>query len=119
MNNLEKAYAEIKEQQAKMKPKSTEYFVGCQLRDILGELPEYAEIVLTDLLAKGMTVSDCEKKIREFARGNGGCCPPDEADRIIREFYGIPCGATIPAKEPNHEHGAAGKKAKITFADFL
>ena len=112
MNNLEKAYAEIKEQQAKMKPKSTEYFVGCQLRDILGELPEYAEIVLTDLLAKGMTVSDCEKKIREFARGNGGCCP------IIREFYGIPCGATTPAKEPNHEHGA-GKKAKITFADFL
>ena len=118
MNNLEKAYAEIKEQQAKMKPKSTEFFVGCQLRDILGEMPEYAEIVLTDLLAKGMTVSDCEKKIREFAKRNGGCCPPDEADRIIREFYGIPCGGPDQTKEPNREHGA-GKKAKITFADFL
>lgn len=42
---------------------------------------------------KGMTLEDCEKKINAWAdahkKGNKVCVPPNVADRIIREFYGI------------------------------
>lgn len=88
--------AEIKAQMEKVDEYSPAYTVGLQLMDILEELPEAAaEVVLADLRGKGMTIADCEKKIKAKAdeihkkRGGNVSIGPHVADKIIREFYGI------------------------------
>lgn len=118
MNCLWDAIDEIEVQQKKAAEYSPVWCVGEQLKDILRNTPAAAEIVLQDLRAQGMKLTDCEKKIEEFAskhrQGNKGCCPPSEADRIIREFYGI---------HSTESGGPGGKEAKpkkhIDLADFL
>lgn len=126
MTALEKAIEAITEQQSKMEKDSTPYFVGEQLKDILRSAPpSAAEIVLQDLGTKGMSVEDCEKKIVDYAskhrHGNQGCCPPTEADRIIREFYGIPMVGIDLANGPDFMAYAkpAQKQTKVSLADFL
>ena len=88
----EKCINLITEQQGTDK-NSPVYWIGEQLKDIINSTPGAAVIVAVDLENEGMKVSDCEKKIKAYADGHkSGSCgvvPPHEADRIIREFYGI------------------------------
>ena len=67
--------------------------VGEQLADIIRHDERAQEIVSRDLDQAGMSLADCEKKIKAFAdkhkTGNFACVIPSEAERIIREFYGI------------------------------
>ena len=84
---LQAAIEKITEQQPKNR--TAVWMVGEQLKDILRHEPHLAELVLQDLENKEMNISKCEGKIKEFAKKNGGCCIPMEADRIIREFYGL------------------------------
>lgn len=90
---LEKAVFAIEEQQSQLNKCSPEFCVGEHLKDILKNNKAAAEIVLQDLQQPGMGLKDCEKKIAEFAKknqsGNFGFCSPQEAERIICEFYGI------------------------------
>ncbi len=69
------------------------WMVGEQLADIIRHDPAAQEIVSRDLDAKGMGLADCEKKIKAFAdahkTGSFACVIPSEAEKIIREFYGI------------------------------
>ncbi len=69
------------------------WMVGEQLADIIRHDPAAQEIVSRDLDAAGMSLADCEKRIRAFAdahkTGNFACVIPAEAEKIIREFYGI------------------------------
>lgn len=69
------------------------WMVGEQLADIIRHDPAAQEIVSRDLDAKGMGLADCEKKIKAFADAhkteNFACVIPAEAEKIIREFYGI------------------------------
>ena len=128
MTDLEKAIEAIEKQQGKLKKFSMAHTVGEQLKDILRDQPTAAGIVLQDLANAGMDIVDCEKKIAAYARehreGNGGCCPPQEADRIIREFYGIPARVVIGidlANGPDFtaEVKPAPKPKKINLANFL
>lgn len=94
MSIREDALMEIERQRRQYDEYSPVNQCGRQLIEILKELPERAsEVVLADLRGKGMKLTDCEKKIKEWAdshkKGNAVCVPPHEADRIIREFYGI------------------------------
>lgn len=71
------------------------YMVGQQLKDICREDPHCAEVVAQDLQNKSMSLDNCEKKIKAWAdaqkrKGNCVCVPPDVAEKIIREFYGLP-----------------------------
>ena len=129
MTDLEKAIEAIEKQQGKLKKFSMAHTVGEQLKDILRDQPTAAGIVLQDLANAGMGIVDCEKKIAAYAKehreGNGGCCPPLEADRIIREFYGIPAsgywrGVDL-ANGPDFtaEVKLAPKPKKINLASFL
>ena len=63
------------------------WMVGEQLADIIRRDESAQEIVSRDLDQNG------EKKIKAFAdkhkTGNFACVIPSEAERIIREFYGI------------------------------
>lgn len=69
------------------------WMVGEQLADIIRHDARAQEIVSRDLDQVGMSLADCEKKIKAFAdkhkTGNFACVIPSEAERIIREFYGI------------------------------
>lgn len=82
------------EAQQKGKEDTTVWMVGEQLKDICREDPSFAEIVLADLENESMSIDKCEKKIKAYAdkhrKGNCACVPPNVADRIIREFYGLP-----------------------------
>ena len=112
MSDLEKVLQAIEEQQKKLGD-SPAFWVGEQMKDILRETPAAAQIVLEDFSA-GHTVADCEKKIKAYARQHHGCCPPTEADRIIREFFGI-TGCT-QAAAPAEKRPA---RRVINLADFM
>lgn len=82
------------ESQQKGREETTVWMVGEQLKDICREDPAYADIVLADLENKEMSIVHAEKKIKAYAdnhrKGSSACVPPNVAEKIIREFYGIP-----------------------------
>lgn len=106
----------IEEQQSKLKPGEIAFYVGEQLKDICRSVPEQAELILHDLDNPDMSIIKAEAKIEKYARehkqGKSGCCPPQEADRILREFYGLAPASAVPA--------SAKESANILdIADFL
>ena len=76
------------------KERTPVWMVGEQLKDILRSEPSLAELVAQDLDVTEMSIAECEKKIKAFAdrhkTGSFSCVIPSEAERIIREFYGLP-----------------------------
>lgn len=126
MTALEKAIAAIESQQKKLAKDCPAFYVGEQLKDIIRATPRAAEIVLEDLAMKGMGVADCENKIADYAKahktGNHGCCPPQVADRIIRDFYGIPAApaaATVQPAAPAATVDRPAIKSKVSLFDFM
>ena len=121
MNDLQKALSLIEAQQKKVGAGTPAWCVGQQLADILNGQPAAAQIVAEDLGTTGMGIADCEKKIAEFASknrtGNVGFCGPADADRIIREFYGIPKLEIVTAKSPAAP--AEHRRKAIRLEDFL
>lgn len=69
------------------------WMVGEQLKEICEREPRSAELVLQDLDIPEMSLAHCEKKIKAFAdkhkTGSFSCVIPSEAEKIIREFYGL------------------------------
>ena len=98
--SLQTALDKITAQQPK--ERTPVWMVGEQLKDMLRAEPELAEIVAQDLDVKEMALTECEKEIKAFAdkhkTGGFSCVIPSEAERIIREFYGLP--ARGEAEEP-------------------
>lgn len=104
MSALEKIEA-----QQKGKEYTDAWAVGEQLKDMLRDEPDLEEILDKDLDQKGMGLEDAARKIKAWAdekhrkqKGNCVCVPPQVAEGIIREFYGLP---------------AAGRKAVKPAAD--
>lgn len=92
MMNLSSAIEAITAQQPK--EENAVWMVGEQLKDMLRQEPHMAEIVLRDLEVPEMSLEHCEKKIKAWADqhkvGNFACVTPIRAEKIIREFYGLP-----------------------------
>ena len=80
--------------QQKGRENTAPWMVGEQLKDICRREPKAAELVDRDLDVKEMSIVECEKKIKAYAdshkKGSCAVVPPNVAERIIREFYGIP-----------------------------
>lgn len=93
---IQQLIEKISEQQ-KGKENTAVFMVGEQLMDICRANPEAVEIVLQDLEVPEMSIEKVERKIKEYAdkvkketkAGNCVCVPPDAAEKIIKEFYGI------------------------------
>lgn len=86
---------EMIEAQQKGKENTAPWMVGEQLKDICRADPRCAEIVAKDLEVAAMSIVECEKKIKDWADrqkrfGNCVCVSPNVAEKIIREFYGLP-----------------------------
>ena len=111
---LNRAIEMIEAQQPK--ERTAVWMVGEQLKDMLRDEPHLAEIVVQDLEQKTMSLTECEKKIKAFAdkhkTGSFACVVPSEAERIIREFYGLP----ERGKRPEPEKAPGGI---IDLTDFL
>ena len=102
MNEIQvKAIQTIEAQQAKVKDRSPQWMVGEQLKDICRMEPCSAELIAQDLQVEAMGIVEAEKKIKAFAdkhkTGSFSCVTPVEADRILREFYGLPAAAGAAA----------------------
>ena len=77
------------------------WMVGEQLKDIIRQDVSAQEIVDKDLDVKGMTLTNAAAKIKAWAdkqprKGNCVCVPPNVAEKIIREFYGLPEAGASP-----------------------
>lgn len=129
MSYVEKAIAAIEEQQAKVKARSAPWMVGEQLKDICRHEPACAELIYKDLQVKEMSITEAEKKIKAFAdknkTGNFACVTPMEAERILREFYGLPepfqDGGTPERGEESQETENRNREERkvLDLADFL
>ncbi len=109
------------EAQQKGKEESAAWMVGEQLKEICRADPHCADIISADLDNKGMSIDAAERKIKAWAdekhkkdKENCVCIPPNVAERILRDFYGLPAaGAAAPVKtvDPTPE--------VLDLADFL
>lgn len=104
---------EMIEAQQKGLEDTTVYMVGQQLKDICRSDPACADIVAEDLQNKEMSIAACEKKIKAYAdeikakkkvRSVG--VSPEAAERIIRQFYGLP-EAVAQVEGPSREQTPA------------
>lgn len=106
MSALETALEKITAQQPE--ERTPVWMVGEQLKDMLRAEPHLAEMVSQDLEVEELSLAACEKKIKEYAdkhkTGNFACVIPLEAERIIREFYGLPAPGEAPAPAGNVLH---------------
>lgn len=118
MNYIEEMKLQIEKQTEKEDEYSTVRMVGRQLAEIVGGDDSLAKLVCEDF-ANGQTVQKCEEKIEAFARahrkGNRGGCPPDKAEKIIREFYGL----GDSSEQPQAAAPKADKPKVLFLADFL
>jgi len=83
------------EAQQKGKENTAAWMVGEHLQDICRSDPHCADLVAQDLENASMSIVEAEKKIKAYAdkqkrTGNCVCVPPNVAEKIIREFYGLP-----------------------------
>ena len=86
---------EMIEAQQKGLEDTTVFMVGEQLKDICRADPHCAELVAQDLENASMSLDQAEKKIKAYADKqkrtvNCVCVPPNVAERILRDFYGLP-----------------------------
>lgn len=86
----------IERQQAKEKGRTAAWMVGEQLKDIARREPESAELLDKDLDIPEMSIQQAEKRIKAWAdahrTGSFACVTGAEAERILREFYGLCTG---------------------------
>ena len=109
------------EAQQKGRENTAVWMVGEQLKDVCRGDPYCAELVAQDLEHSGMSIVEAEKKIKAYAdkqkrTGNCVCVPPNVAEGIIREFYGLPDAGQAPQK-PVQEPPA--QTDFLDLSDFL
>lgn len=91
------------------------WMVGEHLKDIIRDDPRLQELVDQDLEKQGMSLTECEKKIKAFSdshkpkNANSFCVSPAEAEQIIRNFYGL--------GQPGDKNQGSGKV--LSLADFF
>lgn len=103
----------------KGKENTAPWMVGEQLKDICRREPRCEQIVLEDLASPNMSLEKCEQKIKQWAdsKKNGKSCvcvPPNVAEQIIRDFYGLGDGP-----QQNEQPEQPTHKAKILSLEDL
>ena len=108
---IQEAISKLQEQQSRFQARSPQWMVAQQLMDLVRAEPQCAEILAQDLKVEAMSITEAEKKIKAFAdahkTGGFACVTPEESDRILREFYGLP-----------PRPGGAGDGLGLDLADF-
>lgn len=113
---MEKLYQMIEAQQ-KGRENTPAWMIGEQLKEMAEREPACAELLEKDLVVEGMSLAAAEKNLKKYSdenhKGAGCfCITPKVAEKILREFYGLP----DQGKEPEPE---APKADYIDLASFL
>ena len=94
MNKAEKL---IRDQQDKLKHGGTAWTIGLQLLDMMERDGRLAPILEEDLQNDGMNLEKCAAAMRARAdeihkktKETCVCITADEAEKVIRKFYGLP-----------------------------
>ncbi len=127
MEYLEEAIRKIEASQPK--EQNAVWCVGEQLKDILREDPQLAELVCQDLDNPEMKLEMCEALIKARAnelhkknKGSCSCVTGREAEEIIRKFYGLEKAGTPERRKSKADDEAdtenAGKKV-LRLEDFF
>lgn len=112
------------EAQQKGREGTAPWMVGEQLKDMLRAEPWLEDLLDKDLDVKDMSLASAERKIKAYAdghkTGNFACVTPMQADKILREFYGMPGSgderiATAPAAPRNDRRD----QKILRLTDFL
>lgn len=116
---MSKLYDMIAEQQ---KGHETEprFMIGEQLKEIAEREPLSAELLERDLEIEEMNLEAAEKHFQEYADRNHGkakafCITPKVAERLLREFYGLP----IPEENAPEKKEADSSAGYIDLSSFL
>lgn len=113
----------IETQQARVKECSPQWMVGEQLKDICRHEQASAELICQDLQAESMSITEAEKKIKAYAdthkTGNFACVTPTQADRILREFYGLPAVGGEQGADTDAEKTEQIPGKLLNLLDFL
>lgn len=114
--------AELERQMKDVEKKSLAWAVGDMLRGLVAGGGIAAEVVAQDLENKEMSLKKCADKLTAYAREHqkAGCywMPPEEAGRIIREFYGIP-EEEAKEREREPETEKREKRAPLDLPDLF
>ena len=110
---LQEATEIIRKQQG---PRGPVWMCGEQLLEMIAPDEAAAKLVLNDLKHGGMSLKACEANIRTFACKNGSCCTGQEAEKIIREYFGLQ-KAEAARQEP--ETATAPASDVINLEDFF
>lgn len=93
---MNKAIEMIKKQQ-RGKEAEPEYMIGLQLIDMIREDESISALLEEDLQLKSKSLAACAAELKKEADSihkekhvNAVCITPATADRIIRQFYGLP-----------------------------
>ena len=116
---MSKLYDLIAEQQ---KGHETEprFMIGEQLKEIAEREPLSAELIERDLEIEEMNLEAAEEHFQEYADRNHGkanafCITPKVAERLLREFYGLP----IPEENAPEKKEADSSAGYIDLSSFL
>ena len=95
------------------------WMVGEQLKDILRREPWNEELLAQDLDVKEMSLQKAAAQIKAYAdkqprKGSCVCVPPNVAEKILREFYGL---SEVAPNETTKSTAGSGKI--LDFSAFL
>lgn len=96
------------------------FMIGEQLKEIAEREPLSAELLERDLEIEEMNLEAAEKHFQEYADRNHGkakafCITPKVAERLLREFYGLP----IPEENAPERKEADSSAGYIDLSSFL
>ena len=116
---MSKLYDLIAEQQ-KGHENEPRFMIGEQLKEIAEREPLSAELLERDLEIEEMNLEAAEKHFQEYADRNHGkakafCITPKVAERLLREFYGLP----IPEENAHEKKEADSSAGYIDLSSFL
>ena len=96
------------------------FMIGEQLKEIAEREPLSAELLERDLEIEEMNLEAAEEHFQEYADRNHGkakafCITPKVAERLLREFYGLP----IPEENAPEKKEADSSAGYIDLSSFL
>ena len=96
------------------------FMIGEQLKEIAEREPLSAELLERDLQIREMNLEAAEKHFQAYSDKQSGkkgtfCITPKVAERLLREFYGLP----IPEENAPEKKEADSSAGYIDLSSFL
>lgn len=92
----------IEAQQKALEKNRHAVVLGGQIKDLVRADEDCARLIGEEIGRRG--IDACEKELAAFAHKHGGAVTNDEAEDLIRRFYGLPERTAQQAAAPAQKH---------------